>query len=293
METTLDELDGVVAVSSVGNKGLGERGEIVVVGVLLKVRGKSDGVLVRGRRLVLDVVQGANLVGVDAAGASGVVPANLDVGDVLGLRLIEDLEDGGVLGGELAETGGGLDHVDMDIQLIGNAVLQSAELGARLVAVLLVPVESGVEQVVGLGDRGGKGDPVVVDLALDTVAVEPRGDSIRGLVRGRNQRANLFAAQVHAILVVVGIRHAEDGSLKSIGLVGGEGDLERDALVGRGGSNLFPARGDRREAALDMGRSARGEEEDGPKHDGDGRLVVPGLVGLRCDWEGREKIGGG
>lgn len=270
METTLDGLDGVVALSSTGDERLGKRGEILIVGVLLEVRGESNSVLRRRRGRILDVVQGADLVGVDAAGASGVlsIGGNLDVGDALGLGLLVDLEDGGGLGGELAEAGGGLDHVDMHVQLVGDAILESAELRARLVTVLLVPGEGGVEQVVGLGDRGGEGDPVVVDLALDAVAVEPLGNGIRGLVRGGDQGADLLAAQVHAILGMVGGGHAEDGGLKSIGLVGGEGDLERDALVGRGGTNLLPARGHGRETALDVGRGARGEEEDGPKHDG-------------------------
>lgn len=270
VETALDGLDGVVALSGTGDESLGERGEILIVGVLLEVRGESDGVLLRRRGRVLDVVQRADLVGVDAAGASGLlaIGGGLDVGNTLGLGLLVDLKDGGGLGGELAEAGSGLDHVDVDIQLIGDRVLESAELGTRLVAILLVPGEGGVEQVVGLGDRGGEGNPVVVDLALDAVLVEPLGDGIRGLVRGGDQGADLLTAQMHAILRVVGGGHTEDGGLKSIGLVGGKGDLEGDALVGRGGADLLPARGDGREAALDMGRGARGEEEDGPKHDG-------------------------
>lgn len=266
----------------VGGILLEEGGEVIGAVDLLEVASNTDGGLV-GWSVAIDVV-----VVAEAVSSAGALAARVGLGGIGSTALLGGL--GSVLEGLVAvvgvgEEGGRLDHGNGAVEVAGQAVLGGTDsLAARLV---LVDGVVGVKELLGLVNAHGDGEVTGLDLAgVDSVAGEPLGDGLNGLLGGSNEGIDLLLGQVLAVVGVVGGADVKGALAKSIEVLLTETDVKVNLVLSRGSSLELPSRGDSSKGLLgDHLAHGRGSGQGGHE---EGQEGVDESHGDRGELEGGE-----
>jgi hypothetical protein len=186
-----------------------EGGQVGVPSVLLEVARKGDQVLRACTSGVIDIVEvleagWRHSIRVGARSSVGFQRGiHVDAvtgGGVFNRANMRQVENVGALRTELAKPRGGLDHVDVVHEGLGNAIRQCSQSRLAAIHLVLVPCKAGVKKLVGCGHRCGEGDPVIVDRRSHAVLADPCRNAGARLVRGSRVRTKLDETQVLAVV---------------------------------------------------------------------------------------------
>lgn len=218
-------------------------------GNLLEVVCESNAVLVGGLVLVaLGLVEGREALrgdGADVADfgdvAVGVSGTGLAQTGNLAVNLVDGLDEGGGLGSATEEGGGGLDGVDVVVQVAGQRPARGT--GDQVAVLVPVVVVLGIEEALDEADGQVHRDPVlggvVADVAHASVA-QPLLDEAAGLVGGTHKGIDLVGGQMGAVALVVRVRDLGEvlGELVEVALL--QADLQLHDAIAVGALQLSP-----------------------------------------------------
>lgn len=178
-------------------------------GVLAEVVGEADFVDVGGTRLVaLGAVQGLEAFGGNRADVADLVQRRI-AGCFVGRRdptSIQDVVE--PLGAGAEERGGGLDSVDVVVQVRRERPLGGASHAGPVG--MFVGVVLGIEKALNLVDGESDRDPIpgsAVSRGSDAIVLQPFVDEIQGFVAGLDKVLDVLLGEVLAIARVGRVRH--------------------------------------------------------------------------------------
>lgn len=176
------------------------------------------------------------------------------------------------------EGGGGLDNINVLVQMSGQRPLWGADDGGAIV--VAKDGVGGVEERLDLFDGQDDGEPVFCrgeDGGVNAVLAQPGVDEVDGAVGGGDQVADLCGRQVLAITLVRGIGDLNGVLLEDVLVAVSETNLKLDGVGSWSARNGGPADGDRM-ALLECvemvgsGRNGNDSAEQG-RHKGEGGEV--------------------
>lgn len=243
IETAVEGGNGEVLALSPGSKVVLKVLQVSVARVLLQIAGEGD--------LAARVCIGLVITNVVKLLQTGGGNDRITVRDVLcndsgskgGHVQLGGLAVGnGLLGANLAKTGGRLDGVDVRGDRLGDVVLQCSET-ADVLHIADVPFELGIQEFVRGIDGSTEVDPVGILGKVGHAAVfEPLSNGINGVISGKKHALHLVVGgEVLAVAGVVGIRHLQDGLFEPSSILLREGDLQTNLSVAFRGTRIVPS----------------------------------------------------